>query len=147
MDKVLFSHKNDVWSTPQYLFDKLDSEFHFEIDACANSDNAKCATYFSPEIDALSCSWEGTIFCNPPYSKIKQFVKHAFNQWSLGRCTVVLLLPSRTDTSWFHDYLLSNAEIRFLRGRLKFSESKNSAPFPSMICILKKKSEDINNIK
>lgn len=135
---VMFSSKTDLWETPQEFFDKLNDEFHFTLDAAATKDNAKCSNYFTPEQDGLSQKWTGTVFCNPPYCRqTGKWVKKAYEESQLGNCTVVMLLPCRPDVSWFHDYILGKAEIRFVRGRLKFGGSKNSAPFPSMVVIFR----------
>lgn len=132
---VMFSSASDMWETPKDFFKKLDQEFHFNLDVCAVSENAKCATYYTPEQDGLSNPWYGMCWCNPPYGReIIKWVKKASESAKDG-ATVVMLLPARTDTKWFHEYILGKAEIRFIRGRLKFGNSKNSAPFPSMIVI------------
>ena len=135
--KVLFSSKEEKWETPQDFFDKLNDEFHFTLDAAASPDNAKCANYFTEEQDGLAQSWEGhTVWCNPPYCrKTGLWVKKAYEEHQRTGCTVVMLLPSRTDVRWFHDYILGKAEIRFIKGRLKFGGNKNSAPFPSIVVI------------
>lgn len=134
---VLFSSKTGLWETPQEFFDELDAEFHFDLDVCALPENAKCARYFTPEDDGLSQPWNGVCWCNPPYgSKVGEWVRRARFASAVG-ATVVMLLPARTDTRWFHDYIYGkkNVEIRFVRGRLKFGGCKNSAPFPSMVVI------------
>ena len=135
--KVLFSSKAEKWATPQDFFDKLNDEFNFTLDAAASPDNAKCANYFTEEQDGLAQSWEGhTVWCNPPYCrKTGLWVKKAYEEHQRTGCTVVMLLPSRTDVRWFHDYILGKAEIRFIKGRLKFGGNKNSAPFPSIVVI------------
>ena len=135
--KVLFSSKEEKWTTPQDFFDKLNDEFHFTLDAAASPDNAKCANYFTEEQDGLVQSWGGhTVWCNPPYCrKTGLWVKKAYEEHQRTGCTVVMLLPSRTDVRWFHDYILGKAEIRFIKGRLKFGGNKNSAPFPSIVVI------------
>lgn len=135
--KVLFSSKEEKWETPQDFFDKLNEEFHFTLDAAASPDNAKCTNYFTEEQDGLAQSWDGyTVWCNPPYCrKTGAWVKKAYEEHQRTGCTVVMLLPSRTDVRWFHDYILGKAEIRFIKGRLKFGGSKNSAPFPSIVVI------------
>ena len=135
--KVLFSSKEEKWTTPQDFFDKLNDEFHFTLDAAASPDNAKCANYFTEEQDGLAQSWGGhTVWCNPPYCrKTGLWVKKAYEEHQRTGCTVVMLLPSRTDVRWFHDYILGKAEIRFIKGRLKFGGNKNSAPFPSIVAI------------
>lgn len=137
MNKGMFSSKTSEWETPQSLFDELDKEFHFELDVCANGANAKCKSYIDPEADGLTTSWGGRrCWMNPPYGReICKWVKKASEN-----PLTVCLLPARTDTRWFWDYIYqkSNVEIRFLKGRLKFGGSKNSAPFPSMVCIFRK---------
>lgn len=137
--KVMFSSKSSEWETPQYLFDKLDAEFSFTLDPCATSENHKCEKYYTKEQDGLLQSWEGErVFCNPPYgADIKRWVKKAYQESMQEQTLVVMLLPARTDTGYFHDYILNRSEIRFIRGRLKFSNAKNSAPFPSMIVIFR----------
>lgn len=135
---VMFSSKTEMWATPQDFFDKLNDEFHFTLDAAAIQENAKCDRFFSPEDDGLSQPWDGVVWCNPPYCrKTGKWVKKAYEESKNGT-TVVMLLPCRPDVSWFHDYVLGKAEIRFVRGRLKFGKSKNSAPFPSMVVVFGK---------
>ncbi len=130
-----------TWCTPQDFFDKLNDEFHFVLDAAATEKSAKCEKYFTPEDDGLSQSWNvgGAVFCNPPYGReIGKWVRKAYLE-SGGGTTVVLLIPVRTDTSYFHKYIYGKAEIRFVRGRLHFTnedgEEKGRAPFPSMLVI------------
>lgn len=133
--EVMFSSKTDLWGTPQDLFDELDAEFHFDLDVCALPDNAKCKRYYTPEMDGLSQKWGGCCWCNPPYGRqIGKWIKKAAESGT----TVVMLLPARTDTKWFHDYILGKAEIRFLKGRLKFGGCNNSAPFPSMVVVFRR---------
>lgn len=137
--QAIYSSKTDLWETPQELFDSLNQEFHFDLDVCAIPDNAKCDEFYTPEQDGLSQQWTGVCWCNPPYGrKIGKWVKKAAE----SKATVVMLLPARTDTKWFHDYIIPNAEIRFIKGRLKFGGSKNGAPFPSMICVFQKGEND-----
>ena len=134
--KVMFSSKSDLWETPQDFFDNLDKEFHFTLDACALPKNAKCKRYYTPEDDGLIQPWNGVVWCNPPYSECAEWAKKCYEESQSGS-TVVFLVPSRTDTKWFHQYIYPYAEIRFIKGRLKFGNSKNSAPFPSMVCIFR----------
>lgn len=143
MNAVHFSSKTEEWSTPQALFDELDKEFFFTLDPCAKSENAKCKRFFTKEIDGLKQSRHGErVFCNPPYGRpIGAWVQKAHDEVQGGGMIAVLLLPARTDTKWFHDFIYGQAEIRFIRGRLKFGDSKNSAPFPSMIVIFQKKTK------
>lgn len=138
MDKVLFSSKTDLWSTPQDFFDKLNEEFNFTLDPCATDSNHKCGKYFTIDDDGLKQNWEGNIvFCNPPYGrKIYKWVEKCYNESKKQRTTVVMLIPARTDTKYFHEFIYHKAkDIRFIKGRLKFGSSKNSAPFPSMIVV------------
>ena len=143
MNKELhFSSKNNEWTTPQAFFDGLDKEFNFSLDPCATKQNAKCKKFFTQKEDGLLQSWGGyNVFCNPPYGRdLKKWVVKAFTE-SLklsSKKVIVMLIPARTDTSYFHDYIYGIAEIRFIRGRLKFGDSKNSAPFPSMLVIYRK---------
>ena len=140
MNKGLFSSDSKTWSTPKSLFETLNAEFSFDIDVCAIKENAKCDRYFSPNDNGLLQEWGGICWMNPPYGReIKNWVAKAYLESKRG-ATVVCLLPARSDTAWFHDYCSKAAEIRFVKGRLHFSESKNSAPFPSMIVIFKQHS-------
>lgn len=132
----LFTSNTDQWATPQDFFDKLNDEFHFTLDVCADETNHKCEKYYSKEDDGLKQDWGGEIiWCNPPYGReIGKWVKKC----SEYEGESVMLLPARTDTRWFHDYIYGKSEIRFIRGRLKFGGSKNSAPFPSMVVVFNK---------
>lgn len=139
--EVMFSSKTDQWATPQAFFDELNEEFSFTLDPCADEFNHKCEKYFTKEQDGLVQDWGGeTVFCNPPYGReIPLWVKKCYDEVRSGGCPVaVMLIPARTDTRWFHEYIYGKAEIRFIKGRLKFGESANSAPFPSMLCVFKK---------
>lgn len=141
---LMFSSKSDLWSTPQDLFDELNAEFGFTLDTCALPENAKCAQYYTPEINGLIQKWEGVCWCNPPYGhQISKWVEKA----AKSNASVVMLLPARTDTKWFHKYIYNSAEIRFIEGRLKFSDAKNSAPFPSMIVIFRRRYIIMNYIE
>lgn len=135
---VMFSSETDLWATPIDFFNKLNDEFNFTLDPCANEENHKCKKYYTKEQDGLSKSWTGeVVFCNPPYGRvIKHWVKKGYLESLNENTTVVMLLPARTDTCWFHEYIYNKAnEIRFVKGRLKFGDSKNSAPFPSMVVV------------
>lgn len=125
------------WATPQDFFDKLNEEFKFTLDPCATKENAKCSTFFTKEQDGLAQEWGGyTVFCNPPYGRqIKDWVKKSSDESKNSAATVVLLVPARTDTKWFHEYVYGKAEVRFIKGRLKFGGCKDSAPFPNMVVI------------
>jgi len=133
---IHFSSKTDNWATPQYLFDILNESFKFDIDVCASKENAKCERFFTKEDNGLLQKWSGNCFMNPPYGReIGKWVKKAYEE-SLSGNTIVCLLPARTDTKWFHDYC-AHGTITFIKGRLKFGNSKNSAPFPSMTVVFK----------
>lgn len=138
---VMFSSCSDQWETPIDLFNELNREFHFTLDPCADHDNHKCDLYFTKEMDGLKQNWKGhTVFCNPPYGKyIGEWVKKCYEEAKDKNTVCVMLIPSRTDTKYFHEYIYNkkNVEIRFIKGRLKFGNSKNSAPFPSMIVIFR----------
>ena len=132
---VLFSSATDMWATPQGLFEELNKEFGFTLDVCAVKENAKCEAYYTPKDDGLSKEWTGVCWCNPPYGKtVGEWVRKA-HESSKDGAKIVMLLPARTDTKWFHQYIYKKAEVRFIKGRLKFGNSKNSAPFPSMIVV------------
>lgn len=134
--EVMFSSKSDEWTTPNDIFNELDNEFHFNLDPAATNENHKCEMYFTKEVDGLKQSWGGNkVFVNPPYSNISEWVAKAFYESKNDNTVIVMLIPSRTDTRYFHNYIYQRAEIRFIKGRLKFGDSKNSAPFPSMVVI------------
>lgn len=139
--KVMFSSKTDDWATPPAFFQELDKEFHFNLDPCADENNHKCDKYFTVAENGLLQAWGGwRVFCNPPYGReIGKWVEKAYRENQEHGNLVVMLLPARTDTKWFHDFIYNVAEIRFIRGRLKFGDSKNSAPFPSMVVIYREK--------
>lgn len=143
----MFSKASDEWATPQGLFDKLHAEFGFDLDAAATLENAKTPRFIGPFYDALTFEWHEigtTCWLNPPYSKCARFIEKAAEQSRKG-CTVVCLIPSRTDTRYWHKHIWDRerhqpregVEIRFLKGRLKFGNSENSAPFPSVIVIFR----------
>lgn len=137
MNHVLWSSNKSDWETPQSLFDLLDSEFHFDLDLAASSSNSKCLSFFSLSDDALLQDWSGHVcWCNPPYSRrLGQWIEKAYLESCKPNTTIVMLVPSRTDTLWFHKFCLPYAEIRFLRGRLRFGSSSSPAPFGSMILV------------
>ena len=133
---VHFSSKTDEWPTPQDFFDRLNEEFHFTLDVCATPENAKCPRYYTKRENGLLQKWEGVCWMNPPYGReIRQWVKKAYES-ALDGATVVCLLPARTDTSWWHDYCMKG-EIRFVRGRLKFGNASENAPFPSAVVVFR----------
>jgi hypothetical protein len=124
-NKVMFSSVHDNWSTPKDVYDKLNAEFRFNDDPCPLHGRG-----------GLEREWGTSTFVNPPYSEIKLWVERGFNEALKGKI-IVMLIPSRTDTRWWHDYVMKAYEIRFIKGRLKFGDNKNSAPFPSAIVIFK----------
>ena len=133
---VHFSSSTDLWSTPQYFFDSLNAEFNFGTDVCASHENAKCASFFSLEMDGLKQDWNGVCFMNPPYGReISKWMQKAYESSKNG-ATVVCLVPARTDTSWWHNYA-SKGEVRFVRGRLKFGDAASNAPFPSAVVVFR----------
>ena len=131
----LFSSNSDEWYTPIDLFNNLNNEFHFTLDPCATDEWHLCDKYFTKDSDGLFQSWSNEIvFCNPPYSQISEWVYKCFLENQQNNITIVLLIPARTDTKYFHNYILPFCELRFIKGRLKFS-NKGTAPFPSILCI------------
>lgn len=136
--KVIFSSQTDDWATPQDFFDKLNLEFHFTLDPCASAENAKCQKFYTKTENGLLQDWGGeTVFCNPPYGRqIAAWVGKCWEEAKKPNTKVVMLIPARTDTKYFHEYIYHKAaDIRFIQGRLKFGNAQNSAPFPSMIVI------------
>lgn len=138
VSKTLFSSNSNEWATPRKFYDELFGEFSFNLDPCATDENHKCDTYFTIKEDGLKQDWGGyKVFCNPPYGRdIYKWVKKCYEESKKPNTLVVMLIPARTDTAYFHDYIYHKAkEIRFIRGRLHFNESKDAAPFPSMVVI------------
>lgn len=136
MNKIVWSADKDEWATSQDFFDGLNSKYYFTLDPCADPNNAKCSKFYTIDDDGLTKDWGGeTVFCNPPYSKAKDWVKKALEESSKSNTKVVLLVAARTDTKFFHDYCTKASQIFFIKGRLKFGGSKNSAPFPSMVVV------------
>lgn len=136
---ALYSSASVEWETPQDLFDRLNAKYHFTLDVCATPENAKCKMFFTKEDDGLARKWTGErVWCNPPYGRgVDQwvqrcgFAKQHAPDWAPE--FAVMLLPARTDTRWWHDYVIPYGKVEFLRGRLKFGGHKNSAPFPSAV--------------
>lgn len=132
---VHFSSLSDEWRTPKSIYEALDNEFHFDFDPCELWEGGF-------RVDGLMSDWGDTSFCNPPYSDLKRWIPKGYEEWKKGK-TVVFLIPSRTDTAWWHDYCMKATEIRFLRGRINFEGPKtnpgsHNAPFPSCVVIFKK---------
>lgn len=136
--KVHYSSESNEWATPQCFFDRLNNEFNFTLDPCSDGTNAKCDKFFTQEDDGLAQTWGGySVFMNPPYGReIKNWVQKAYEESLKPNTTVVALIPSRTDTQYWHDYIFNKAnEIRFIKGRLKFGDGTGTAPFPSAVVI------------
>ncbi len=138
MNRGMMTSTTSEWATPQEFFDELNREFHFTLDPCCTPLNRKCDRYFTKEDNGLLQSWQGEIvFCNPPYGrKIGEWVKKCYQEAANG-ATCVMLIPARTDTSYFHDYIYGKHEIRFIRGRLRFGGCDQNAPFPSMVVVMR----------
>jgi site-specific DNA-methyltransferase (adenine-specific) len=136
MNAALFSSATEEWATPADFFDALNAEFHFTLDPCSTDENAKCVRHYTKEQDGLAQDWTGErVFCNPPYGReMPRWIKKCAEHGRKGG-VAVMLIPARTDTRAFHEYIYHKAEIRFIRGRLKFGGAKNSAPFPSMVVV------------
>ena len=138
--KALFTSNSDEWETPLELYARLNKRFKFTLDPCSTKENHLCDKYYTKEENGLCKSWKGeTVFVNPPYSEIKLWVEKCYKEYETNGTTVVMLIPSRTDTRYFHDYIYHKAEIEFIKGRLHFSNSKHGAPSPSMIAIYERK--------
>lgn len=152
MNDALLSSKNMCWCTPQDFFAELDLEFHFNLDPASTDKSAKCENHFTPEDDGLKQDWGGyCVFCNPPYGRaIADWVRKGYKESRKPGTTVVMLIPARTDTAYFHDWIFGKAdEIRFLRGRLKFTDEdgnvESAAPFPSAVIVWRNQQD--NNCK
>lgn len=142
MNKVHFSMESNEWTTPKYLYDELDKEFNFTLDPCCTKESAKCDKYYTKEDNGLNKDWSNDIvFMNPPYGRIiPKWIEKAYNE-SLKGATVVCLIPARTDTRYWHNYIFPHAEVRFIKGRVKFGgnqKGSGAAPFPSAIVIFRK---------
>ena len=138
--KVMFSSKDMDWETPQDFFDKLDRDFKFDLDPCATKETAKCENYYTGEDDGLLRDWGPckTVFVNPPYGRdIKKWIKKGHEESQKDKTTVVMLIPARTDTSYWHEYCMKASQILFVKGRLKFGGAKTGAPFPSAVVVFK----------
>lgn len=139
INKGLFSSNTNEWATPKLFYEELNKEFNFTLDPCATAENHKCSKYYTIKENGLLQDWSNeVVFCNPPYGRaIKDWVKKCYEEHIKHGITVVMLIPARTDTTYFHEYIYNKSEIRFIRGRLKFNDGKQGAPFPSMLVIYK----------
>lgn len=135
--KVHFSSATDNWATPQKFFAECELEFgKFDLDPCATAENAKAPRFFTKDENGLDKTWFGRVWMNPPYGRtIGDWMRKAYQEAKNGNAEIVVcLVPSRTDTAWWHDYA-ARGYVRFIRGRLKFGNAKTSAPFPSALVI------------
>jgi phage N-6-adenine-methyltransferase len=139
LKEAMFSSKTDLWATPQDFFDRLNAEFNFTLDPCSDGTNAKCQKYYTAKENGLAQDWSGErVFMNPPYGRvIGAWIRKAYEEGTKPNTLVVALIPARTDTKYWHDYVMKAKEIRFVRGRLKFGDGRNSAPFPSAVVIFR----------
>ena len=147
---AMFSSARQDWATPQDLFDELNEEFHFNLDPCASAENHKCERYFTEEDNGLLQEWGGSsVFCNPPYGakSTGDWIEKCYNESRKPETVVVMLIPARTDTKAFHKYIYKKAEVRFIKGRLKFGGSKDAAPFPSMLVIFRSEDQKGDKMK
>lgn len=140
---VHFSSNSDEWYTPDNFFNKYNDIYNFNLDTACTKENAKCVNYYTEQDDGLSKDWIGSVWCNPPYSKIANWIKKAYEEHIKHGSTIVMLIPARPDTKAWRDYIVNKATIHFVTGRLKFGGSKNSAPFPSAVIIYSKQSPEI----
>ena len=138
--KGLTSTGNVVAETPKYLFDRISSIFNFSLDVCALPENAKCENYYTPKDDGLSKPWRGVVWCNPPYGReISAWVKKAYEESQKEyNSFVLMLLPARTDTKWWWEYVQGKATLFFIKGRVKFGDHNVGAPFPSVLALYMK---------
>ena len=138
--KGLTSTGNIVAETPKYLFDRISSIFNFSLDVCALPENAKCESYYTPKDDGLSKPWRGGVWCNPPYGReISSWVKKAYEESQKEyNSFVLMLLPARTDTKWWWEYVQGKATLFFIKGRVKFGDHNVGAPFPSVLALYMK---------
>ena len=137
MTKGLTSTGNIVAETPKYLFDRISSIFNFSLDVCALPENAKCENYYTPKDDGLSKPWRGGVWCNPPYGReISSWVRKAYEESQKEyNSFVLMLLPARTDTKWWWEYVQGKATLFFIKGRVKFGDHNVGAPFPSVLAL------------
>lgn len=139
--ELMFSSKEMNWETPQGFFDKLNKDFNFDLDPCATKETAKCRDYYTKDDDGLTKDWGPckTVFVNPPYGRdIKKWIKKGYEESQKDKTTVVMLIPARTDTSYWHEYCMKASQIFLVKGRLKFGGAKAGAPFPSAVVVFRR---------
>jgi phage N-6-adenine-methyltransferase len=135
----MFSSGNTEWATPTKLYEHLDRVFKFDLDPAATHDNHKCEAYYTADDDGLSQDWVGRVYLNPPYGSgiIGPWIHKAYEESKRPACQfVVILLPARTDTAYWHDYIMTASDIWFIKRRLHFSGAERPAPFPSVVALL-----------
>ena len=144
---VHYSSEKHTWETPQDFFNKVNSIFNFTLDACAEWHTAKVPCYYTKEQDALKQDWKGVVWCNPPYGREQiKFISKALEEQTKHNSTVVLLIPARPDTKVWQDVIFPNAsQVCFVRGRLRFGDSKENAPFPCALVVFSKNTFDLNS--
>lgn len=131
---VWHSRQSDEWATPRDRFAEWDQEFGpFTLDAAATADNALCENFYTAADDGLTQPWSGTVWVNPPYSTVARWIAKGYQAAQDG-ATVVLLVPARTDTRWWHEWAVKG-DVRFLKGRLRFGDATSGAPFPSALVV------------
>ena len=142
--QALLTSNSNEWETPKEFFDELNNEFGFTLDPCSTTENHKCDKFYTEKEDGLQQSWANeTVFINPPYGReIGKWVKKSYEENLKNNITCVMLIPARTDTQYFHQYIYGKSEIRFIKGRIKFINKTQSkpqpAPFPSMVVIFRR---------
>lgn len=141
--EVHFSSNSNMWCTPKHIFERYNSVYNFTLDAAASEENALCSKYYTEHDNSLSKDWKGSVWCNPPYSEISKWIKKGYEEHIKHNSTVVMLIPARPDTKAWYEYIVNKASIHFITGRLKFSNSKNSAPFPSAIILYTNEPKEI----
>ena len=143
---ALKTSNTDEWPTPQNLFDLLDLEFGFTLDPCCTNESAKCERFFTLKENGLLQDWHNdNVFMNPPYSEVSLWMRKAYGSAQEG-ATVVCLIPSRTDTRWWHDYAMKG-EIRVIKGRLRFGDATENAPFPSCVVVFRPRTFKLSTLE
>jgi len=138
--QLIFSSASNEWATPQDFYDLCNKEFNFTLDTASTKENAKCKNYYTEKDNGLSKDWIGNVWCNPPYGKeTGKWIEKAYIETAKGNANVcTILIPVRSDTKYFHNFMNKADELRFIKGRLRFGGSKSSAPFPSVLFVFRK---------
>lgn len=133
-----FSSQSVEWETPQSFYDAWDQVYRFTLDTAASPENAKAPKFYTKEDDGLSQVWSGNVWCNPPYGRqIGKWVEKAYRSTRTGAALVVMLIPAKTETRWWHDYVIKADSIYFVKGRIQFGDSGVNAPFPSCVVVFR----------